>query len=942
MMKNIYFALSFLICSSLYSQVITDSPLYQKLKASGQLGNVNIQPSTTIGATKGKPTVKPNSNAKANACDCYIEPDSTYILAMQPNDDGSTGLIPIPFNFNLYGQTFNSIYINNNGNITFNGPLSTFSATAFPSTGNAIVAPFWADVDTRNGNGQVVYKITPTAVYINWEDVGYYSMQGDKLNTFQLIITNGSDPVIDQGNVAFCYQDMQWTTGSASQGINGFYGIPATCGANKGDGVAYFLISRFDHPGVDFDGALGNPDGISWLDYKSFAFDASNSGNVPPIPEGIASCDTFKICAAGDTAQFAINFLSPEVNQTTSITYTNGGLSTLSQVANISGNTGSIILEAIGTLATIGTYSVTVTATDDAVPTPGVTSLTFVIVIDTIVNNLDSAALLGTGACGNVDLSVSNGPYDTYLWDDFTTTQTSAVSSTQIYGVTVSKNGCYKHISDTIIVMNPVPVNLQGILTYCPPDTSTTISVPNEPYYSSITWGLTNPAVDSLFTVELPLGTYTVTLVDSAGFCTMDTTFTIFGSAASSILGDTLLCSPSLQVANTQSSGGTWTASSNQVTFDNPSNLNPLITVNAPGTYTITFTDNTCNQSHSSEITLPVNPSIFPNVNQCNLTYNVSGTVVDATGGTWTYTTPSGGTLNFTPSNTSANPSITATASGTYQLTYTDNVCNHTATTTIQLYTLPSIDVDTLACNYNYYITGTSSSLGGNWSAVDTCLHFSDPSADNPQITTNYAGNYTISYTDIACNQTLTAQIEFPPYLYTQVLDTNICNGTTFSLNPLQVNSAKDSTMNNVWTLQANYVPTQLGLWNLPNATTPLIVGQPGNYIYTLSNECYTVSDTATIGLKPCDIIAPNIISLSSTVGNNVFFVQYSGLESFRCTILNRWGNVIYEYDNPAGGWDGKTSGGDLVSEGTYFYRIDAKFEGAEPIVKHGFVEVKY
>ena len=148
--------------------------------------------------------------------------------------------------------------------------------------------------------------------------------------------------------------------------------------------------------------------------------------------------------------------------------------------------------------------------------------------------------------------------------------------------------------------------------------------------------------------------------------------------------------------------------------------------------------------------------------------------------------------------------------------------------------------------------------------------------------------------------------------------------------------------MNNVWTLQANYLPTQIGIWNIANATTPLIVSQPGNYVYTLSNECYSVSDTATIGFKPCDIVAPNVISLSSTVGNDIFYVQYSGLESFHCTILNRWGNVIYEYDDPAGGWNGKTSGGDIVSEGTYFYRIDAKFEGAEPIVKHGFIEVKH
>ena len=126
--------------------------------------------------------------------------------------------------------------------------------------------------------------MTPTAVYINWEDVGYYSMHGDKLNTFQLIITNGSDPVIQGGNVAFCYQDMEWTTGDASSGVNGFYGTPATCGANSGDGIAYFLISYFDHAGGSFDGPQGSPDGIDWLDNKSFAFDASNTGNIPPIP----------------------------------------------------------------------------------------------------------------------------------------------------------------------------------------------------------------------------------------------------------------------------------------------------------------------------------------------------------------------------------------------------------------------------------------------------------------------------------------------------------------------------------------------------------------------------------------------------------------------------------------------------------------------------------
>ena len=81
---------------------------------------------------------------------------------------------------------------------------------------------------------------------------------------------------------------------------------------------------------------------------------------------------------------------------------------------------------------------------------------------------------------------------------------------------------------------------------------------------------------------------------------------------------------------------------------------------------------------------------------------------------------------------------------------------------------------------------------------------------------------------------------------------------------------------------------------------------------------------------------------LSSQANNNFFYVDYEGIASFNCTILNRWGNVIYEYSDPAGHWDGKTTNGDLVEEGTYFYRINAVLDGGIDLQKHGFVVVKY
>ena len=47
-----------------------------------------------------------------------------------------------------------------------------------------------------------------------------------------------------QSFVIFLYADglIQWTTGDASQGMNGFGGIPAQVGFNAGDGERFFVV----------------------------------------------------------------------------------------------------------------------------------------------------------------------------------------------------------------------------------------------------------------------------------------------------------------------------------------------------------------------------------------------------------------------------------------------------------------------------------------------------------------------------------------------------------------------------------------------------------------------------------------------------------------------------------------------------------------------------
>ncbi|GAB4145326.1 MAG: hypothetical protein Fur0041_19960 [Bacteroidia bacterium] len=265
----------------------------------------------------------------------------------------------------------NSVYINNNGNISFNTPYGAFSSAAFPSANYIMIAPFWADVDTRNlASGVVYYKVTPTYMIVRWQTVGYYSQHADKLNDFQLIITDGTDPILPTGsNVSFCYGDMQWTTGDASGGTNGFGGTPATVGANLGDGVNYLQIGQFNAAGNNYNGPFGPPSQISWLDNLSFFLDVCSTGgggNLPPIMNSGLVCDTLTLCV-GDTLPITAQFLSPENNQLTTSNAVATGTG-LTVISGAPGNPSNLSAIFVGLQSNIGYNTITVSGTDNGTP----------------------------------------------------------------------------------------------------------------------------------------------------------------------------------------------------------------------------------------------------------------------------------------------------------------------------------------------------------------------------------------------------------------------------------------------------------------------------------------------------------------------------------------------------------------------------------------------
>ncbi|ELR99207.1 nidogen-like domain-containing protein [Gloeocapsa sp. PCC 73106] len=182
------------------------------------------------------------------------------------NDDGSTEFIDLSFDLNFFGADYEGLYVNNNGNVTFEGPLSTFTPFGLANVETPIIAPFFADVDTRNedsaivtyGSGQVDGR---PAFGVNWdsEGVGYFSNRADKLNQFQLVVVDRSDTGAGNFDFEFNYNQIEWETGDASQGQNGLGGVSAAVGYSNGlvgdDNVSLeFIGSRA--PGTFLDNGI--------------------------------------------------------------------------------------------------------------------------------------------------------------------------------------------------------------------------------------------------------------------------------------------------------------------------------------------------------------------------------------------------------------------------------------------------------------------------------------------------------------------------------------------------------------------------------------------------------------------------------------------------------------------------------------------------------------
>lgn len=159
------------------------------------------------------------------------------------NDDGSFGPVGLGYTLKYFGNDYNTFFINNNGNISFGEAAGTYTpAPLNTSTAAPMIAPYWADVDTRSDTISNVYRRTaPNQIIVTWDQVSYYNNQlnRDRRASFQLVLRGpGYATPGDEGQIGFFFKAVEWETGDMSGGFGGFGGIEATVGFGDGQSAA--------------------------------------------------------------------------------------------------------------------------------------------------------------------------------------------------------------------------------------------------------------------------------------------------------------------------------------------------------------------------------------------------------------------------------------------------------------------------------------------------------------------------------------------------------------------------------------------------------------------------------------------------------------------------------------------------------------------------------
>ncbi len=438
-------------------------------------------------------------------------------------------------------------------------------------------------------------------------------------------------------------------------------------------------------------------------------------------------------------------------------------------------------------------------------------------------------------------------------------------------------------------------------------------------------------------TITASAGTYTVSVTE--GPCTdvqMLTTTVIItptnGPVIDTVIVTEPLCSGKAATAVVAASGGTGSLTYNW--SSGAPGSSSLSTV-ATGIYTVTVSDASgCISTSTSSIAIPA--AIHVNASQGNPSHcgfstgTALASAAGGAGGVYTYLWSSG--------VAAASGQDTSLSAGIYTVTVTDkNNCSATASVTVlnsngPLVSIVKTDSVCLGDSTGAALAVASAGTGPytfSWSTGSTSVF----GVDSSTVEALLAGTYTVTLTDaVGCTATALARIsDFATFRIDARPDTSIHLGQSVQL------LANTGAVTYLWS-PANLL-NDSAIYNplaTPTASTVFTV------TVTDAGGCrFSDSVLVTIDINVnCDtlsIFMPTAFSPNGDGHNDVLYVRgiQTCITNMLLQIFDRWGELVFQTETIANGWDG-TFRGQKLNEGVFAYYLTGSLANGRTISKKG------
>lgn len=343
-----------------------------------------------------------------------------------------------------------------------------------------------------------------------------------------------------------------------------------------------------------------------------------------------------------------------------------------------------------------------------------------------------------------------------------------------------------------------------------------------------------------------------------------------------------------------------------------------------PGDYTYTVEATTAAGTCQSETTVTVLAA--PPVNA-----GLDQTICEGDSVTLTADNPVGAAISWSD-NVVNGDAFAPESTQTYTVTATLDGCSSTDEVEVVVIPTPQVDAGTYGpfCDVDPIQQLIGSPTGGVFTINGNNVTTFDPSGGSQEVIYTYSDINGCGSADtifIVVDETPIAGFTATPLTGTPPLDVTITNETSGQTTGYSwIFGNGDSSTDGFQNYTTTYAES--GIYEIVLLVT--------------NNGCSNVASITVVVSNPePSFNIPNVFTPNEDGSNDYFHFSLVNVAKFELTVLNRWGNVMFETDDVnTKGWDGNSKSGKPATEGTYFHKyIITDLEGNE-ISGHGFLHL--